>query len=49
MGKKLRKEAQKLGFKKCIIPTTNYKDELNTKDFKVFGIAHINELKNLLF
>jgi DNA repair protein RadA/Sms len=43
------KEAVKLGFKTIILPKINTKDVQQTKDVKIVGINHINELKRVVF
>ncbi len=42
------KEAQKLGFKKCIIPYHNFKSLQNTKNYKIeiIGVKNIREAVN---
>lgn len=48
MAEKRVQEAQKLGFKRCILPRDNAKSVKHSEDFNLLGISNISDLLDLL-
>ena len=49
MAEKRVQEAAKLGFTECVMPQANLKGLQKPKDMRVYGVANVNELMQILF